>query len=167
MIVADATPLIHLARAGRLNLLPKLYGRVVVPASVWGEVRRPEEPRAEAHPIEEAEGSWLEVRKLSPEVRQLSEALHRAGPLGRGEADAIALADSLRLGILMDDAVAVGIARMRGLETRWTTSVILEAVRRGILAAPEARKAVEDLVAAGLWLRQEVLLRILSVLSEP
>ena len=38
MIVADATPLIHLSRAGLTDLLPKLYEQVFVPTSVWDEV---------------------------------------------------------------------------------------------------------------------------------
>jgi hypothetical protein len=55
---------------------------------------------------------------------------------------------------------------MRGIETRWTTSVILEARRDGILDRAAARRAVEDLVGSGLWIRQDVLLRILAILAE-
>ena len=68
--------------------------------------------------------------------------------------------------VLMDDRVAVNLARMRGVETRWTTSVVLEAHRRGILDRKAARRALEDLVASGLWIRQDVLLRILAILGE-
>ena len=66
----------------------------------------------------------------------------------------------------MDDRVAVDLARMRGLETRWTTSVVLEAHHRGILDRKGARATIEDLVASGLWIRQDVLLRVLAILSE-
>ncbi|TLZ94388.1 MAG: hypothetical protein E6J98_03225 [Methanobacteriota archaeon] len=86
--------------------------------------------------------------------------------MGRGEADAIALAEALRTAILMDDRVAIDLARMRGIETRWTTSVVLEAHRREILDRKAAGRAIEDLVASGLWIRQDVLLRILAILGE-
>jgi len=72
----------------------------------------------------------------------------------------------LQAAILMDDRVAIDLARMRGVETRWTTSVVLEAHRRGILDRVAARRAVKDLVESGLWIRQDVLLRILAILGE-
>ena len=165
MIVADATPLIHLARANRLQLLPRLYDRVVVPPSAWREVSGISEKRAEAHILEEARGGWLEIRDLSRKAVRVSEALRTATPLGRGEGDAIALAEAMEVGIVMDDAIAVGLARMRGLETRWTTSVVLEAHARDLLSAREARAAIRDLVRAGLWVRQDVLLSLLEILG--
>ena len=129
MIVSDATPLLHLARSGLLDLLRRLYTRVVVPPSVWEAVGRGE-PRPESHALQEASGKWLAVRPLSGRDRTRSEAFRRGAPVGRGEADAIALAEALRTAILMDDRVAIDLARMRGIETRWTTSVVLEADRK-------------------------------------
>src|SRR3989442_7109166 len=130
MIVADATPLIHLARANRLVLLSNLYDRIAIPPSVWKEVLEPNEKRPEAHVLEEASAVWLEIRELTPKAARISTSLRGGTPLGQGEADAIALAEILGTGILMDDAVAVGVARLRGLQTRWTTSVILEARKK-------------------------------------
>jgi hypothetical protein len=166
MIVSDATPLLHLARAGLLDLLPKLYTRLVVPPSVWEEVRGRGEPRPEAHVLEEASETWIEVRSLSARDRTKAETFRRAAPVGRGEADALALAETLRTAVLMDDRVAIDLARMRGVETRWTTSVVLEAHRRRVLDRTAAHRAVEDLVGSGLWIRQDVLLRILAILRE-
>src|SRR2546427_4791464 len=167
MIVADATPLIHLSRAGLTDLLPKLYERVVVPNSVWQEVSgHTSEPPPAANVLQEALGSWLEARALPASARRASESFVRGAPLGKREADAIALAETLRTSVLMDDRVAVDFARMRRVETRWTTSVVLEAYRTRVLDRAAARRAVEDLVAAGLWVRQDVLLRILAALGE-
>ena len=166
MIVSDTTPLLHLARSGLLDLLRRLYARVVVPPSVWEEAVGRGEPRPESHGLEEASGKWLVVQALSGRDRTRSEAFRRGAPVGRGEADAIALAEALRTPILMDDRVAIDLARMRGIETRWTTSVVLEAHRREILDRKAAGRAIEDLVASGLWIRQDVLLRILAILGE-
>jgi len=166
MIVADATPLIHLGRAGLADLLPRLYERVVVPTSVWEEVSGHGEPRAEAHVFQGARGSWLEPQLLPARARRIAASFARGAPIGRGEADVIALAESLRAAVLMDDRVAVDLARMRGVETRWTTSVVLEAHKIGVLNRHAARRAIEDLVASGLWIRQDVLLQILAVLAE-
>ena len=166
MIVSNATPLLHVARAGLLDLLPKLYTKVIVPASVWEEVMGRGEPRPEAQVLRAVVDAWLEVRNPSAQERRMSEALRRGAPVGRGEADAIALAEALKCTLLMDDRVAIDLARMRGVETRWTTSTVLEAHRRGILNRAAARRAIEDLVASGPWIRQDVLLRLLSILAE-
>jgi len=38
LIVADSSPLIHLSRIGRLELLRKVYGTILIPRGVWEEV---------------------------------------------------------------------------------------------------------------------------------
>jgi predicted nucleic acid-binding protein len=116
--------------------------------------------------LEEAKEAWLEVRSLSARDKSKSDTLRRTAPVGHGEADAIALAENLKVAILMDDRVAVDLARMRGVEARWTTSTVLEAHRRGFLDRKAARATVADLVATGLWIRQDVLLRVLAILRE-
>lgn len=166
MIVSNATPILHLARAGLLYLLPRLYDQVTVPASVWEEILGRGEPRPETQVLQDASEKWLKVRTLAPGQKRMSEALRRGAPVGQGEADTIALAEALTAPVLMDDRVAVDLARMRGIETHWTTSVVLEAHQRGILDRTAARRAVEDLVSSGLWIRQDVLLRILAILAE-
>src|SRR5256712_1994040 len=166
MPVPEPPPLLPVAGAGLWALLPIFYAGAVVPASVWDEVRGRGEPRPESQVLEEASETWIEVRSLAARERRKSEALRRVAPVGRGEADAIALAETLQAAILMDDRVAIDLARMRGVETRWTTSVVLEAHRRGILDRVAARRAVKDLVESGLWIRQDVLLRILAILGE-
>jgi len=37
-VVSDCSPLINLARIGRLGLFARLYGELVVPEAVWCEV---------------------------------------------------------------------------------------------------------------------------------
>ena len=65
----------------------------------------------------------------------------------------------------MDDRIGIDLARIRGIETRWTTSVVLEARQRNILDRKAAGRAIGDLVASGLWIRQDVLVRILAILG--
>lgn len=37
-VVSNTSPLIHLARIGRLDLLETLYGELLIPQAVWEEV---------------------------------------------------------------------------------------------------------------------------------
>jgi hypothetical protein len=61
IVVSDTTPLRHLIAIGEAELLPELYGTVIVPGAVWAELQ------AEATPliVKTWLGSapdWLEVR---------------------------------------------------------------------------------------------------------
>ncbi|WP_244083925.1 hypothetical protein [Desulforhabdus sp. TSK] len=37
-VVSNASPLINLARIGRLSLLPRIFDRLLIPEAVWQEV---------------------------------------------------------------------------------------------------------------------------------
>jgi len=99
-IVGDSSPLIALAIIGQLELLPKLYQRVMVPTMVWQEVTVHGAGLPGASAVSQL--AWLEIQAPAPELLQPLEIL-----VDRGEAQVIALA----LGIpgstvLLDDAQA-------------------------------------------------------------
>lgn len=168
MIVADATPLIHLSRTGRLDLLRLLHRGVTLPPQVHGEVvvRGEAEGRPDALVVKEAVGDWITVQELNETQKGSVEALTRAVPLGRGEAACLVLARDLGVPVVLDDSVAVRTARRLGLTTFWTTSVVLSAVSRGHLNKAEGREAVEDLVRSGLHIRPDVVVELLAALRE-
>ncbi|MDP3838732.1 MAG: DUF3368 domain-containing protein, partial [Methylococcales bacterium] len=84
-IIGDSSPLIALAIIEQLELLPKLYSRVVIPQKVWQEITVQGVGLAGAAAIKQLE--WLVIEKVSPEfVKPLSILLDA------GEAEAIALA---------------------------------------------------------------------------
>jgi predicted nucleic acid-binding protein len=58
MIVADASPLVALARIGQLDLLQAIYGYVAIPPSVEDEVKR--SPRG----FEGSRPSWIETHPI-------------------------------------------------------------------------------------------------------
>jgi hypothetical protein len=41
IVVADTSPPLHLGRIGKLDLLPAVVGRVIIPRTVWGELVQP------------------------------------------------------------------------------------------------------------------------------
>lgn len=42
VIIADSSPIINLLKISRLNLLQQLYGKVIIPQGVFGEIDKPE-----------------------------------------------------------------------------------------------------------------------------
>jgi predicted nucleic acid-binding protein len=68
IVIADTTPLNYLVLIGRVEILPELYGRVLIPPAVWEEFQRPETPEAVRAWISRRP-AWLEIHGIerSPE----------------------------------------------------------------------------------------------------
>lgn len=149
LIIADSSPLIGLARIGQLGLLPKLAKRIVVPAAVHVEVTtaRANAPGA----AEVAAQAWIEVQSADPVV---------VAPLlilvGRGEAEAIALAQREPSAVLLvDDLRARKLAQRLGLRRMGTVALLGQAKREGLI--PSLKPALDALVANGIFIRQELI----------
>lgn len=83
-VVSNAGPLIALARIEHLDLLEELFGEVIVPQAVYGEVtRNPDLPGA--HVLEQA--SWLAIHEVGDQVTVQRLRFW----LDAGESEAIAL----------------------------------------------------------------------------
>lgn len=158
LIIADSSPLIGLARIGQLGLLPKLANRIVVPAAVHAEVTaaRADAPGA----AEVAAQAWIEVQEADPVA---------VAPLlilvGRGEAEAIALAqwDSAAV-LLVDDLRARKLAQRLGLRRMGTVALLGQAKREGLI--PKLKPTLDALVAQGIYIRRELIEAALNEAGE-
>lgn len=111
IVIADTTPLNYLVLIHQVELLPQLFGSVLVPPAVFEELRQPETPNSVRDWIADPP-SWLQLQSL------------RSNPdpaldyLDRGEREAIALAEEL----LYDSVLArTSWNRIQGA-TEWTIS---------------------------------------------
>ena len=93
-VVSNSSPLINLARIGRLTLLRELFGVLIVPDAVWQEVVVEGAGQPGADEVRSAE--WIQRQAVMN--TQLVQALQQ--DLDAGEAEAIAL--SLELGLNRD-----------------------------------------------------------------
>jgi predicted nucleic acid-binding protein len=55
---------------------------------------------------------------------------------------------------------------MFGIETLWTTSLILKALHEDILKKSDARETIENMVKNGYRLSEDVLLKIIKEIEE-
>jgi len=111
IVVADAGPLIGLARIDRLELLPALYGTVAIPQSVLSELRSDSDrPGSRALKAALAEGA---IEPRHPGSGCENELARLSRVLDAGEASAILLAEQLQARFLLIDDV--GGARWPGL----------------------------------------------------
>jgi predicted nucleic acid-binding protein len=126
IVVADTGPLNYLSLIGHLEVLPKLYGQVVIPRAVAEELLRPAGPpqlgAALASPP-----AWLRIDEAPEGDPSLSY-------LGVGEQQAIGLARALRADLLLcDDKEAREAATRFGLRVAGTLGVIQQAATEGML----------------------------------
>jgi predicted nucleic acid-binding protein len=96
-VVSDASPLIALARIDCLELLPKLYGKVLIPTEVYEEIVVAGAGLPGADHIAGAE--WIEVSIISG-TTAVAEAVRRTG-LGAGEVSAVILAKEVAAGLTL------------------------------------------------------------------
>ena len=132
VVIADTGPLIALARIGRLDLLRRLYGRVVVPPAVHTELAL-DSNRSGAKVLADVfVAGWIVVETVADSsVRWELDQL-----LGPGEAEAIALAEQADTRfLLIDDARRRRTARARGIPVVGVAGMLLVAKSRGELAA--------------------------------
>ncbi len=138
VVVSDTTPLQYLHQSKTLDLLPKLFGRVVVPPAVIGELA---EGMARGHDLPRLEGlPWVEV--AAPH-----HALVLPTKLGRGEQEAISVAVERHLSVLLDDYDARTCAVSLGLHVLGTFGILIRAKRHGLI--PVVMPTVNVIVGLG------------------
>ena len=129
LVVADTGPINYLVLIDAIEVLPKLFEQVLVPAAVYEELSHAEAPPPVRAFMSQVP-TWLEIRP-NPD-RGDDNATDDA--LDEGERAAIALATSIGADlILMDDRAGVAVAYRRGLAVTGTLGVLDLAARRGLL----------------------------------
>jgi predicted nucleic acid-binding protein len=156
--VADTSPLIHLGRADRLQLVRAVARTLLVPRAVVREL----EAKGEGDPAVQALRTipWLRVVDTAdppPEVRLWD--------LGGGEAAVLSWAHTHPGTVaILDDREARRCAHAVGIPVIGTLGIILQAKSAGLIVA--ARPEVERLVDHGMYLSRAVIDKALALVEE-
>ena len=156
--IADSGPLICLAKIDQLELLPRLFSKILVPPEVWNEVT----VRGQGHPgtHEVSQVTWVTIQAPDPQLVKPLSILVDAG-----EAEAIALAQTTAdCTILLDDARARKIAQRLSIKQLSTIGLLLRAKRRGLVE--NIRPHIDDLVENGIYIRKELIDAVLKDAGE-
>ncbi len=157
-VVSNASPLIVLAKAGLLRLLPTLFSQVFVPGAVLDEIQAgpPSDPMKMMLPS----CSWLVAVRLEPAISPLS-----IWQMGRGEAEVIEYARLHgNLPVLLDDRVARRAAEAVALKVYGTLGLLAAAVKRGDVES--FSKNMAALKTAGLDASDEVIQALKNSLGD-
>ncbi len=159
LIVADAGPLIALAKIEQLALLTVLFKSVHIPAYVLHEAagNAAMEGAAAVRAFADAHAT-IHADSVDPIVQTL------CIEVDAGEAQAIALAQSLHCGVLMDDLLGRGVAKRLGLPVIGVLGVLLQGKRAGHVAA--IRPCLDALTLARYRLSDALVAEVLRLANE-
>lgn len=123
--ICDTSPLQYLHQLRKLDILPALTTRVVVPPAVVAELQ---EGLQRGIDLPEARRlAWLDIRRPTS-----APVLPLVTDLGAGEREVLALAlETPSSGGVLDDRVARRVARGLGLKVTGTLGLLLDAKRGG------------------------------------
>ena len=153
-IVSDSSPLIALAKIGRLNLLEH---EIIVPKAVFEEITRSR--REYARKLYK----WGKNRVSVVKNRQAVEYLELV--LDRGEAEVIVLAEELKAdAVLIDDLKARKTAMLRGLTVVGTIGVLLNAKERGLV--DDVKPLLDELIRKKIRISRELYNHALELAQE-
>jgi hypothetical protein len=158
-IVCNTSPLILLAKIGRLDTLIRLYSEPMIPKAVVDEVST--KPGKENDQVQ----AFLKNGML--QLRQVAEKFLAELPadLGRGEREAIALAmDAGADLVILDDQQGRIVSRDKRLAVTGPVGVLIEAKERGFI--PSLRPEMDRLIEAGMWISEVFYHRILKEYGE-
>lgn len=151
IVIADTGPVNYLILIGEIEVLPALYGRVLVPPLVCEELKRPHAPEA-VRTWASRPPPWLEVRAPT---KPPDEHLAR---LDGGERDAILLAEEVGAAqLIIDEVRGRREARRRQLPFTGTLGVLAVGAERGLL---DLRSAVDRLRRTTFHVSEDVLNRL-------
>lgn len=136
IVVSDTSPINYLILIDAIELLPQLYGRILVPPHVRQELLDPAGPQR-VREWTAAPPDWLEVRPVSAPLPAAALVA-----LDRGEQEAISLAAEMQVPLLIDDRRGRTVAQAQGLRVVGTLGILGAAAQRGLV---DLRAAVEQL----------------------
>ena len=155
IVVADTSPVNYLILIGRVDVLPELFGQILIPENVQRELGNPLGPRLVVEWIS-SPPAWLETRTVQDPSRVPGTPLLQAG---EREAIALALEVEARL-LLMDDRRGRIQAEASGLAVVGTIGVLSRAATNGLL---DLEGTLQDLQATNFRIEDETIRKVLEV----
>ncbi|MEE8167837.1 MAG: hypothetical protein V3T58_03060 [Candidatus Hydrothermarchaeales archaeon] len=128
--VSNSTPLIYLARLGKIDLLKKVFDKIYIPNEVFEEVV------AKGKRLNKKEVFLIErlIKEGFIEVREVQKRIENVRSLHAGEMKAISLcSESNAKAMLIDDKEGYEFAKLLNLHPYRTTALLLRFYKEGLI----------------------------------
>jgi predicted nucleic acid-binding protein len=160
IVVADASPLIFLAKIRQLELIPRLFpGKLLVPTAVRDELL--------ARPLRPDEENLLGAFLQNCTVVRVAKPRSFAAAMSRADNAALTLAIRKNADLLLsDDRLIRRMARIENVRPMGTLGILLSAMKQDRLAPAATRQAVQALIRShGFRIRIDVFEAVLSEIA--
>ena len=166
--VSDSTPLIYLAKIGRLDIIRDVFQKIYVPEAVIDEAVTQGKAlnMSDASIIEKAVGTWIIKERVEPEVDAEYSFLDNNTRLGNGEKEALKLCKQLDAAyFIADDREARRVSSILNIKPIGTCGTVVQAFRQGSITKKEALRVIDDLVKVGFRISSILYRKILDELE--
>lgn len=166
MWVFDATPLIYLAKADRIDIVRELDGDCRIPRPVYEEVVTTglEEGYPDARRIERCTDAGVFDVVSTPETG-LRDRLKQNPALSEADIAVLTCADAVGATAVMDEAAGRTVAEVEGVETRGAACLVLLCAKRGRVSVAAARKTIDSMIDDGWHCAPDLYARIVRKLE--
>ncbi len=155
-IVSDTSPLIFLAKVGKLDFLKS--HKVVIPEQVYAELMYGKNKESEDFIIVD---DW--IKKTEVQVKKVAILPGLPSGLGEGEKAVISLAVAEKIDlVLIDERKARIVSSFYGLKARGTIAVIYDQFLAKKITSKECKNLVLELVKKGYRIKEEILVELLQ-----
>ena len=132
IVIADTSPVNYLIVIGEIDILPKLFAQVIIPQAVFDELNHEQVP-LKVREFINRKLSWVRIEIVEKSAENALENL------GRGEREAIILAEKLKPDFLViDERAGYSEAIKRNLPAVGTLFILELAAENNLLDLPEA-----------------------------
>jgi predicted nucleic acid-binding protein len=153
LVVADTSPICYLILIQAIELLPRLYTRIVLPPEVVAELNHPRAP-SEVQNWASKLPKWVDVISANLSADPLADIIDA------GEAAAIRVAQQISAElILIDDFDARQVAASHGLKFAGTIGILESAAAEGLV---DLRTEIEKLRGTNFRMNNELVKQALA-----
>lgn len=150
IVVVNSTPLIALFKVGKLDLLQKLFGEILIPEAVFRELTEKGKDKLGAKEIKDAK--WIKSKEIQNKVAKkflLSE-------LDEGESEVIILAEELKADlVVMDERAGITIIDGR-LKIEVIETIGVLSIAKELRLISEIKPLLDEMRAKGIWIDGEI-----------
>ena len=158
IVIVNTSQIFYLHRLDCLDVLRKLYGKIIIPHAVVNELEAGKRVGEDVPGIKDYE--WITVKEVN-----VPAFISIITDLGQGEAEVLALAceerDAL---VIVDDALARRIAKLRGLRITGTAGIFLKAKAENHIS--EIKPFLNKMKDIGFYLTGNLIADILKIAGE-
>jgi len=148
-VIVNSTPIISLCHIGKLDLLKKLYGQVLIPEAVYREINEKQDSVAKI--ALDKSLNWIRVCKIQNEMAKF----FFKSKLHDGEVEVMILGKEENASLLIiDDKNAKNHAKYLKFNVTGTLGVLLKAKREGYIDA--IAPLLDKLLLKGIYLDDKI-----------